>query len=155
MNNPNTYFRLVKNCSSSHFGSFYSKFILNVASPIFNRYESSALISVEYRRRIVNQHISPRRCHEKGMGKSIFNAGIVRMIYPDDVKPAFTSIDIYRCYPDFKKITPISFPASRVDAGWTFHGGRFYQMGGYYSAEGGRTSAEVKVLGHFHIKIIF
>lgn len=116
-----------------------SKFIMSVAKPICELYDSGELISAEYDRRILNNQICPRRWHEKDIKKSIFYAKIV------DNK----SIDIYKCYPNHEDLPTIQLPASRIDEGWAFLDGRLYRMGGYHLANGRRTSNEV-MISHYH-----
>lgn len=108
-----------------------------MVAPFFDRYESSELISAEYGRRILDFRIIARRWNGFAIGKNIFYAEIV----------GNQSIDIHECYPNSESIQSIPFSTSRIDQGWTFHGGRVYRMGGYYSAEGGRTSDEV-IISH-------
>lgn len=127
------YYEYVNICSRFNFCLFYSKFIINVAQPVFYQYESNELISAEYRRRMLKLRISPRRWYEEVMGDSVFHAEIV------DNK----SIEIYKCYPNSEQFTSIAFSTLRIDQGWAFHDGKFYQIGGYHSTDGGRTSDEV------------
>lgn len=111
---------------------------MTVAKPICERYNSSELISAEYDRRMLDHRIIPRRC----IGKSIFYAEPV----------SGQNINIYKCYPINDQCSYVSFPTSRIHPGWAFHNGHCYRMGGFYSADGGRTSAEV-LSRQFHILI--
>lgn len=109
---------------------------MSVVEPVLARYESDELVFDLYVQ-LMRQYVPTDllRYREQPIAKSIFLANISEG----------QSINIYKCYPEGEQLASIPLPTSIVDQGWAFHDGRFYQMGGYSTANGGRTMAEVLI----------